>query len=60
MRIQTIIQLLKVSDHFKQSKAIDTAKGLNEYTSSTKKILKQELRKHYGKKGYWNRNTRQF
>jgi hypothetical protein len=52
MRIQTIIQLLKVSDHFKQSKEIDVAKGLNEYTSSTKKILKQELRKHYGKKGY--------
>jgi hypothetical protein len=28
------------------------AKGLNEYTSSTKKILKQELRKYHGKKGY--------
>jgi hypothetical protein len=52
MRIHTIIQLLKVSDHFGQSKTIDVAKGLNEYTSSTKKILKQELRKHYGKKGY--------
>jgi hypothetical protein len=52
MRIHTIIQLLKVSDHFKQSKVIDVAKGLNEYTSSTKKILKQELRKYHGKKGY--------
>jgi hypothetical protein len=51
MRIQNIIQLLKVSDHFKQSKEIDIAKGLNELSSSSKKIFKQELRKYYGKKG---------
>jgi hypothetical protein len=49
MRIHTIIQLLKVSDHFKQSKAIDVAKGLNEYTSETAKIMKQKIRN--GKKG---------
>jgi hypothetical protein len=53
MRINNIIQLLKVSDHYGQSKDIDIAKGLNEYTSSTKKIFKQEMRKYHGrKKGY--------
>lgn len=53
MNLQLIIQLLKQSDWYGCSKAIDIAKGVNELTTSVSQIVKQEKRKyHVRKKGY--------
>lgn len=39
--IYNIIQLLKLQDYYGVSKSIDIAKGVNQYTGSLKKNMKQ-------------------
>lgn len=48
--IKTIIDLLKVDNHFDCHECIDIAKGKYEYTNNIKKMLKQARRK-WQKKG---------
>ena len=47
--IGLIIELLKLSEFYGVSEIVDVAKGKHEYTGNSKKIYKQERRKHYAK-----------
>lgn len=48
--IGQILELLKMDDYYNVSEIVDIAKGKHEYTSSIKKIYKQQKRKYNGRK----------
>jgi len=48
--IAQILELLKMDDYYNVSEIVDIAKGKHEYTSSIKKIYKQQKRHYNGRK----------
>ena len=44
MRLDNILKMLEIDDFYRESKNIDTAKGINEFTIDPKKLYKQKLR----------------
>lgn len=44
MRLDNIFKMLEIDDFYRESKNIDIAKGINEFTLNPKKLYKQKIR----------------
>lgn len=44
--LKIIIDILSLDNHYGVSKEVDIAKGVNKYTTNSKEIYRQKLRKY--------------